>query len=42
MPFGSRFRRRHQHTSARLHPAAIVGICLAVTILITVIIGNLL
>ena len=42
MPFGNRFRRRHQHTSARLHPAAIVGICLAVTILVTIVIGNLL
>ncbi len=38
---GKRFHRRHAR-AARLHPVAIVGICLAAAILLTVIVGNLL
>ncbi|MBQ3014778.1 MAG: hypothetical protein IJD75_06570 [Clostridia bacterium] len=38
---GKRFRRRHARAT-RLHPIAIVGICLAAAILLTVIVGNLL
>lgn len=38
---GKRFRRRHAHAT-RLHPAAIVGICLALAIILTVVVGNLL
>ena len=38
---GRRPRHRRPHAT-RLHPAAIVGICLAATILITLIVGNLL
>lgn len=39
--YGNRFRRRHAHTTG-LHPAVIVGICLAVAVILTVIVGNLL
>ncbi len=39
--FGKRFRHRHARTT-RLHPLATVGICLAVAVLLTLIIGNLL
>lgn len=38
---GKRFHHRHARAT-RLHPIAIVGICLAVAILLTVIVGNLL
>ena len=38
---GKRFHRRHTRAT-RLHPVAIVGICLAAAILLTVIVGNLL
>lgn len=39
--FGFRLRRR-QHSGRTLHPLAIVGICLAVAVLVTLIVGNLL
>lgn len=39
--FGKRFHHRHAHPT-RLHPVAIVGICLAAAILLTVIVGSLL
>ncbi|MBQ7348051.1 MAG: hypothetical protein IJW55_10165 [Clostridia bacterium] len=45
MPFsGKRFRHYHGHNrgTLKLHPAVIVGICLAVAVIITVIVGNLL
>ncbi len=38
----ARFRRRRQRTSGHLHPAVIVGICLAAAILLTLLVGNLL
>lgn len=41
-PFGKRFRHHHAHGTRKLHPLAIVGICLAVAVLVTVIVGNLL
>lgn len=39
--FGFRFRRR-PHSGRALHPLAIVGICLAVAVLLTLTVGNLL
>lgn len=44
-PFGKRLRRYHHsrgHGPLRLHPAAVVGICLGAAVLITLIVGNLL
>ncbi len=41
-PFGKRFRYRHAHGGRKMHPLAIVGICLAVAVVVTVIVGNLL
>lgn len=40
--FRSRFRRHYSRQSGKLHPLAIVGICLGAAILIALIIGNLL
>ena len=43
MALRRRHYRRHSHRSdAKLHPAAILGICLAVAVIVTVVIGNLL
>ena len=42
MPIGSRYRRRSPRSQGKLHPLAIVAICLAAAILITILIGNLL
>lgn len=39
--FGLRFRRHRPHTG-KMHPAAIVGICLAAAVLLTLTVGNLL
>lgn len=39
---GTRMRHRRPHTNTRLHPAAIIGIVLAVTVVLTVTVGNLL
>ena len=36
------YRRRKHRSEARLHPAAIVGICLALTVAVTIVVGNLL
>ncbi len=38
----SRFRRRRQRTSGRLHPGVIVAICLGAAVILTLVIGNLL
>jgi len=40
--FGKRLRHHHTHGTRKLHPLAIVGICLAVAVVVTVIVGNLL
>lgn len=37
-----RYRRRSHHSDVKLHPAAIVGICLAAAVVITVVVGLLL
>ena len=37
-----RYRRRSHRSDTKLHPAVIVGICLATAVLITVVVGNLL
>lgn len=42
MPIGSRYRRHRPRSQGRLHPLAIVAICLVAAILITLVIGNLL
>ena len=39
---GMRLKGRRQHTPQKIHPLAIVAICLAVTVLLTVVVGNLL
>lgn len=42
-PFGRRLHRHHTRGgSAKMHPLAVVGICLGVAVVITVIVGNLL
>ncbi len=40
--FRSRLRRHRTHSSGRMHPLAIVGICLGAAVLIALIVGNLL
>lgn len=40
--FGRRLHRHHVRGQAKMHPLAVVGICLAVAVVITVIAGNLL
>ena len=42
MSIGSRYRRHRPRSQGRLHPLAIVAICLVAAILITLVIGNLL
>ena len=37
-----RYRRRSHRSDTKLHPAVMVGICLATAVLITVVVGNLL
>ena len=41
-PIGKRFRYRHAHSARKMHPLGIVAICLAVAIVVTVVVGNLL